>query len=921
VNQGGPPPKLGRLPQFGEARILCSVSGGSLREATDLARLSPVLEQTCADYLARYRAQYVGSVERGESGLVGPRDFAASFDGLLGALHCAARATVRKCGLEPKGRFALVAVGGYGRRTLGLFSDIDVLFLCDDPMDPYVGAVTEALLYPLWNLGVDIGHAVRGVPETIELAQSDLRTATTLMDLRLVGGDASIVAELEREGRQRIFEPRINELLDQLAADTALRHERYGDSLYLLEPEVKNGRGGLRDLDVARWAALARWNARTGPDYVDAGILLDREVEAIDDATEMLWRVRNLLHVRAGRRQDRLTFGDQEEISVALGFVDGIVLGVEQFMQAYYRHARIVAQTSERLLERARKKPERMRSQIVDLGDGTMLSDGEVSFEKPERLGEDPALPFRLYRQVVRRRAVPSSAARDAIARHAERKDARRAIALSEESIQLFLSLLTEVSAPSLRGESILAELHEMGLLVAVIPEFAPLTGRVHHDVYHVYTVDVHCIRAVDRLRALLRGDAVASMGLAARLSAEAPRLLPVFVALLLHAIGKARGGGDYAERGAEMARPIAERLGLSTIEVEHVQFLIREQHSLYRFATQRDVHDPEVLNEALALVENAERLRDLYLVNVCILSTTNPEAMTTWKARTFEDLYVGISMAIEQGGLSAPGRMAQSVREEVRLAPPGDLTAEARDAFLASMPDRYLLAHSVHAILDHARFSASASQRDVAVRVASGPTESTYEIVVETNDRPGLLADLAAVLSGHRFVVIGAEIYTRSLSSGDRAFDVFVVTREGEQGAALDPAFAARLERDFCRLLEGETTAEELLALYPGTPAWAQRHSPDVPTEVVVDNEASSRFTLIDVFTKDRPRLLHDIARTLHAHGLSIALSKLNTEGERVADVFYVEAKGGGRVAGSSEVAALQKALVEVVELEGDEA
>lgn len=807
-----------------------------------------------------------------------------------------------------------MAVGGYGRRTLGLYSDVDVLFLCDDPTEPYVGVVTEAILYPLWNLGVEIGHAVRGVEETVDLALSDLRTATTLMDLRRIGGDASIVEELQREGRRRLFDPRINDLLDQLAADTAERHERFGDSLYLLEPEVKHGRGGLRDLDVFRWAAHARWDARCAKDYVDAGVLLEREVEALDAATEMLWRVRNLLHVRAGRRQDRLTFADQEEISVSLGFVDGIVLGVEQFMQAYYRHARVVAQTSERLLERARKRPERMRHEIIDLGDGTMLSDGEISFEKPERIADDPALPFRLYRQVVRRNAVPSPAARDVIARHAEKKEFRRAVALSEESIQLFLSLLTEVSAPSLRGGSVLTELHEMGLLVAVIPEFAPLTGRVHHDVYHVYTVDVHCIRAVDRLRALLRGENVPSMGLAARLSAEAPRLLPIFVALLLHAIGKVRGGSGYAERGAEMVKPIAERLGLSPAEVEHVQFLIREQSTLYRFATQRDVHDPEVLEEALKLVENAERLRDLYLVNVCILSTTNPEAMTTWKARTLEDLYVGVSMAIEQGGITAPGRMAEAVRREVMLSPGEGLTPAVLEAFLESMPDRYLLAHSVRAILDHARFSAEAADREVAIRISTGPIENTYAIQVETDDRPGLLADLAAVLAGHRFVVADAEIYTRRVGDRVRAFDVFVVTRQGEQGAVLEPAFAERLERDVTRLLAGEATPDQFLKMNPGAPSWARRR-PDVPTEIVVDNEASSRFTVIDVFTKDRPRLLHDIARTLHAHGLSIALSKLNTEGERVADVFYVEVEGGGRVAGPDEVAALQKALVEAVE------
>lgn len=880
--------------------------------SVDLGRLAPNLGETCGEYLERYRTQYVQATKRGEPGVTTAQRYAASMDGLLGALFCASDAATRPEGMEPKGRLALVAVGGYARGTLGLHSDIDVLFLCDDPSDARVGALAEALLYPLWDLGVQIGHAVRGVEETIRLAREDIRTSTTLLDLRRVGGDATIVKELARAARQKIFEPHLDAFLDSLVGEAQARHERFGDSLFLLEPEVKLGRGGLRDLDIATWAAKAGFGVRSMEEVVSIGAMVPREQKALDVAREFLWRVRSYLHLRANRQQDRLTFGDQEDIAQELGFVDGITLGVEQFMQAYYRHARTVALMSERMLERARPQKRRKRARALDLGDGTQLFDGHVTIERSERLADDPALALRLYRQVTKHGSPPYPYARDLIATMCGDKSFRHRLLRSEEATQLFLSLVAHAGMAPVRRGSILGELHEVGLVQAMVPEFEPLLGRVTHDVYHVYTVDVQTVLAVDALRALFRGEQATYMALAARLAAETTRATALYVALLTSALGKAHGVAAPSE-SAEVARSVAERLGLSPVDVEHVAFLVREQATLYRYATQRDIYDEETQAEIAKVVRTPDRLRDLYLVTVSILSTVNPTAMTAWKARTLEDLYFVLARLLESD-TRPQSRPAETSADAIRAAAAvgflGDSRQEELDAFLVQMPDRYLLGHPVDVVRRHARMVVERGHKPLRVAVGPGQTPELTEIVVVTEDRPGLLADVAVVLSAHRLGIVNAEIYTRAREDGLEAFDVFQVTTDAKSRVDAG-SLEAKLEADLARRLAGEVTAEDMLKRSNRAPSWATRRAPNVATEVMVDNASSSRFTLVDVFTRDRVGLLYVVASTLFEHGLEIALSKVNTEGQRVADVFYVrDREDGKKLEDEARVRALRTSL-----------
>jgi [protein-PII] uridylyltransferase len=876
-----------------------------------LGGLAPTLGKTCSGYLGNYRQAFVDAVRRGEPGVSATARHSRALDGLLSALYCASDAATRRLGHQPAGRVALVAVGGYGRCTLGLESDVDVVFLCDDSSDPFVGALAEGLLYPLWDLGVNIGHAVRSIDETLELAREDIRTTTTLIDFRRVAGDGTLLDDLERGAREQVFEPHLDEFLDALEQDTAARHRRFGGSLYLLEPEVKQGRGGLRDLDVAEWAARARWGARNEQDYVRTGALLAREVRELQDAREMLWRVRNLLHLRAGRQQDRLTFADQEDIAQELGFVDGITLGVEQFMQAYYRHARIVALSAERMLERARPRHRARASEVRKLADGIILADDVITLEDPDRIEAVPALALRFYRQAVRHQRRPHYSVRDVISRLSPEPGWRLRLQDSEEATQIFVGLVNGLEEGPFRSGSTMSELHEVGLLSAMIPEFEPLVGRVFHDVFNVFTADVHAVKSLDQLRALSRGEAPVR-SVAVRLAAEAPRRLPVFLAALMHSLGRI-GAREHMEEGARRAESVSLRLGLKGSDAEHVGWLVREQSMLYHWATQRDIHDPATVSEVVRLVESPERLCDLFLITVAIISTVNPKAMTSWKAMSLEALYTAVVNELESGVRAHPvERRVTEVKLQALVGFAGDARPDELQAFLDEMPNRYFLANPVDVVRRHARIARDRNGEFATVRVGPGPSEDVEELVIVTDDRPGLLADLTAVLVAHDLSILSAEIYTRSRASGDEAFDVFLV-RMGEDtpgAAALPEAVAKDLEAR----VHNRVSAADLIARKSLPPSWLVRPGPKVPTHVSVDNEASAKYTVVDVFTKDKPGLLHEIARTLYQLDLTIEFSKVNTEGDRVADVFYVRDPSGHKLRDPMELKRLQQTLEERV-------
>ncbi len=817
---------------------------------------------------------------------------------------------------------ALAAAGSYGRGVMGLHSDVDVrLVVCGDGD---VRALADALLYPLWDAGLSIGHQLAMPAELLELATGDLATATTLLDLRTVAGDPRSVRELAATFVARL-ETAGGAFVQALIEDTHKRHARYGDSVYLLEPDVKFGAGGLRDLEVARWLLTPRFVGKGDPlaALVDAGAVAQRDLDAAHAAEAFAWRVRSRLHALAGRRSDRLTFDAQETLARASGYVTGdpdMQEGTERFMQDHYVHARAISRVRDRAMSlvtrvATRKKPR-------DIGHGLAVVSDAVALGDLDSVTTDPVLALRAYDACVRLGLRIDDATRDAIARAASDPVACARLRASPEAAALFVGLVCTVAETPALGASIARELHDVGLLVAMIPEFQPVTGRVHHDVYHVLTVDVHSAAAVDCLHALVRGELANAHPLASRLAVEVARPRRLVLATLLHDIGKGHGAEhgrkNHSVSGAALCDVVLPRLGFGPSDTADARALVLHHLVMYHLATRRDLDDEGTIDELCRVVRGREGLRDLYLLTIADITTTSPTAMTSWKAHMLEELYLRADARL--AGAAVHSSLAAIDAE--RLAAVSALVAKHDPnaaEFMASMPTRYVLATPPESIAAHAGI---ARGRTGSVAVGLGPAHPPLafsEVCVVARDRPGLLARIAAALAASGLEVSAAHINTRAIAGAkaDReAVDVFFVRdADGHEGVARK---LAAVERDLALLCEDQLAASELVLSRLGTrPPWTTRKTPDVRTRVIFDPRSSPHSTIIEVVTKDEPGLLFRLAHALEASAVSIVLSKINTEGTKVADVFYVQELDGRKVEGNKRLEGIRERLIEATRWE----
>jgi len=875
-----------------------------------LDRRSPNLAGELKTYVARHR----GAVEMmvraadADAGQPAAARYSRIIDGLLSSLFQMIESTLLAEGTHlPLG---LAAVGSYGREEPALHSDLDVRLVSSAKVDK-VRPIAEAMLYPLWDAGLTIGHQVVTPNEMLDLAHTDLPTATTLLDWRVVVGDRTLSDKLLTRAFEGLFGiGNIAKFLERLSARIGERSERYGGSVYLLEPEVKNGIGGLRDLDVARWAARARFRVADLKELVRLGVLLAREWQQIEEATLLLWRIRNLLHLYAGRRSDRLSFDRQEALAKDLGYGVGGA-GVEAFMSDYYRQARVIARTREVILQRAEPPPKRKPRERT-LGGGLKLTNDQVSLEDAAALDEEPALALRVYDEAVRRDLPVYAFARDAIGRALSSNSFCERLRASEEASRLFVRLCTVAQRTRLRGGSVLAELHDVGLLVAMIPEFSPVVGRVHHDVYHTYTVDIHSVAVVDHLRALIRGEMAAEHPLASRLAAEISRPNVLFFAALLHDIGKDEGGKNHSERGSDMARIVLTRLGVAESDVREVEQLVLKHLRMYHVATRRDIDDPDTLAAFTDEVHGREGLRELYLLTICDVSMTSLGALTSWKARVLEQLYLSADTHLSTGAKPHGEARLEEVREAVRARCPERGERVFLDHFLAAIPERYLYANEPDDIVRHSRFARQSQQSRVNVTVMT--TDAPYvELGFIADDRPGLLAMVTATLASVRCKILSAQVYNWVDSFGrTRALDLFWV-RSGTTPVAVQNA-VPKIEREFQRLLSQELTPAELVTGGNKRSSFSDRPAPGVPTDVTVDNRVSQNQSVIEVTTRDQVGLLFWLSHTLQLLGLQISLAKINTEGNQVADVFYVTDATGAKVTDPERIETIKTRITSMI-------
>ena len=864
---------------------------------------------------------------------------------------------------------ALVATGGWARRELAPFSDIDFIVLHGDGRRDEAAAkrVSDALLYPLWDEKLAIGYSVREARAAARLAKDDLATATALLDARHIAGDAHLTVELVRATLSALSPGgNPNDLIKLLATEKRARHDRFGASLYLLEPNLKQGIGALRDLSTALWCAAIRWHPpkptltgseSRGPEgaeqlvaaLVTMGHLNRRQAQILVGARDFQLRIRALVQLTAKRRFDQLTFEIQEAIAPALypdaraheGEVRSAVApAVEALMRDYYLHARGVVQVADRLLDSARV-PARSKPRISHIDSSFITFNGELSLKDPTLFTDRPAEMIRIFRTAVAEQ-LPVYGHTQELAADAVSRLGTRTLAGDRDAARLLLEAL--VDPRDAAQPSALEAMNQLGILSAVMPEWAPCVGRVQHDLYHVYTVDQHQLYAVAMQKRIWRGELATEHPLATQLWREVRRPAPVLLGTLLHDVGKPLGKG-HAEKGAVVAGTIGRRLGMSEADIELTEFLVRQHLTMSHLSQRRDLADPDVIARFAERIGDDEHLVALYLVTLCDTAMTAPNNLNAWKDGLLRDLLLKTRDYFAGRGSSARiGDPDREYRAKVlSLATDETETSAAEradaEAIVAGIDPRLFAQLTPRQTARHVRLvgrarTVPAGTPAIALEVAANPRDGHSELALVAPDMPGVLAAIAGALAAARIDVLGAvlghvevaavrgpaEIVVAPAGAKRLVTDLFYVRDlKGEAIPAEDPRWTkvlADLRDLFASGTPDPDKVGDLIARRRPPSTLPKRVTPGVITEIRIHDD-STQATIIEVFTRDRVGVLYAITQTLADLGLDITLAKVSTEGEKVADVFYVTRRGE-RITDDTERAIILQRLRMAVDVKG---
>jgi [protein-PII] uridylyltransferase len=831
-------------------------------------------------------------------------------DGLVRRLFEFAEEIYFGGGGESQARLCVVAVGGYARREMNIHSDVDLLFLYQDELTPHVASVAERVQLWLWDASLAVSAATRTIDETVELARQDATVLTGVLAPRFLVGSGVLFHDFQRGLRSRLLSA------EQLEVQAG-RHQRFGGSLYLLQPDLKEGAGALRDYHLALWVMqVSDPSARGREDFLHLGLLTEPEMKQYTAALDFLWRARNELHLLSGWKNDRLKFHTQEKIAQALGYGriddEGPDLPVERFMSDYYRHARAIRNYSSLVIEQCQRRVRRPTKRRVQVVEGDFrVADGQLEIPHARQLRENPVLLLLAFAVAQDHDVGLTRKARRLIREHLSLID--EPFRRRPEARAAFLRIL----GSERRVTRSLTAMNEVGLLAAFLPEWEHVVFRWQHVMYHTYTVDVHSIFLVRELRRLWLGRYEEEFPELTELIHSADDRVALYLGCLLHDIGKGFGE-DHSKKGVELCRPCLERLGLSPERQERVIFLVRHHLEMARLAQQRNLSDPKLILEFGRLVGDRRNLRDLYLLTFADLRASSSIAWTAWKGRLLGDLFERTSELLETGSddprkvVELIERRVEARREAAALELRGLAIAEAKiAAYFEMMPRRYFTAHTPEQISRHARV-VLALERDrtmsTAIREVQG---GSSELILCTKDVSYLVANVAGVLTAHNINILGAHVYTTRTGL---ALEVYRVDTppggEDERRLAWE-----EFERSLEAVLSGELEVARLLERKRRRVGVAASPSRK-PARVSITNEESDLYTIVDVEANDRLGLLHDLTRTIARHGYEIYISKAGTVLDQVADSFYLKDRDGKKLRDAKAIERLREDLLAAARL-----
>ncbi len=879
--------------------------GSALRAA-----LSAVLNETLKEGRAEIRERFFEGELAGDADRC-IRDTTALMDRLIIVLADFAAAQVfppASPGLAD--RLAIVAFGGYGRHELAPQSDIDVMFLLPARSTPRAQHFVEFVLYQLWDLGLKVGHAVRTVEECLTAARQDMTIRTAMLETRALWSEAPLHDELKRRFLKEVVRGTGRLYVEAKLAERDDRHHKWGDSRYVLEPNIKEGKGGLRDLQTLFWIGKYLYQVEDVNGLVDKHVLTREEANRFIKAQRFLWTLRCHLHYLTGRAEERLTFDVQKEIATRLGYTDRTSgLGVERFMKHYFLVAKDVGDLTRifcaALEAESQRKPRRsllffpfaqksldgfrLDGERLSVGDERQFHDRPIDMIRLFHVAQQHDLDIHPHALKLITRALP-------LIDEALRKD--------REANRLFLEILTSRKDP----EQALRRMNGAGVLGRFVRDFGRVVAQMQYDMYHVYTVDEHTLFAIGILHKIDTGQMTEQLPLATQEMTRIVSRRALYVALLLHDIAKGRGG-DHSEIGARIARRLGPRFGLEDEETDTVEWLVRHHLVMSRMALKRDIEDDKTIQDFIDRVESPERLRLLLILTTADISAVGPGRWNAWKGTLLGNLFHRAEERMA-GGFDGDGRERRikaaqnALRSELADWPIDDV-----ESFIAKGYPPYWLSvdtdtHALHAALVR---EAERSDDPLVVHHRVDRGRAVTEVTIIAADHPGLFSHLAGALAVSGANIVNAKIFT--LVNG-LALDVFNVQDAATGGAFDAPDKLARLAVTIERSLSGQLRPlQELAKRKPAFPSRTRVFK--VKPRVLIENQVSRTHTVIEVNARDRPGLLYDVTRALTYLGLQISSAKISTYGERAVDVFYVKDVFGLKVVHETKLKQIRDKLM----------
>ena len=813
--------------------------------------------------------------------------------------------------------YAIVALGGYGRKEQCVFSDVDLLFLFKKRVPDEAEDLVREVVYPLWDLGLDVGHSTLSIAESIGLAGEDFEVLTSLLDSRFICGMSILYSDLMEGLQKKTIRSRSKRIVSMLVENNRERHRHFGDSTYLLEPNIKEGQGGLRDYHTILWIARIRSGLRQLRDLEYEGYFSQGEFAELTRALSFVWDVRNRLHHMAGRKCDQLHFEYQTRLarSYKINRASGLK-PVERFLGQLHSRMELIKQHHLMFLAELgyldKHKQGRRIIQKRTSVKGLTVIRNLLNFTSPKAVIDSPTLLIEIFKESATLGIPLNAEARRLVKEFSYLVDDRFR---SSEYVVKALEHILITPAPEF---NVLSEMLNTGFLGALIPDVTNIVNRIQYDEYHLYPVAKHSLATVQTIKKfgahqdsqwdLFYGD----------LYRELSRKKKVLCwAALLHDIGKGDPRKGHAGRGAEIARAIIKKFGYGPDIMDTIAFLVKEHLFLVKIATRRDINDEETAIYCARRIKDPRLLKMLYLLTVADSISTGPKAWNDWTEVLLRDLFFKILATLEKGELASSKTIEQVERkkkEVLSLLPTPEAMIETEKLF-QSMSPRYLLYADTREILDHIELYSRLGDNEFVWSIAQEDSSDTRTVTVCAKDRPGLFSRISGVFTLNNLNILDAQVYTWR---NNVALDIFRVTPP--QDRIFEDERWSKAESNLKAALIGTLDLADALREKKALSREVPRHGENRPDRVKIDNQISKFFTIVEVFSYDFPGLLFSITDVLYKNGLDVWIAKISTKVDQVVDVFYVRDIDGQKIESREKISQIKSDIEKIVSKDVDD-